>query len=294
MSSAAAVAIRLASLEKSIGELVRGVGRLTLQLSADRLRPSMPRSPPPSPPPPSPPLTPPPPLTPLTPPPPPLTLSTSPICPPAPRKAGRGEGKGRALVFFDLETTGLGKTANIRIREIGAIELSAVSASLGFREAVNPCVPVQPQALAVAPVIDDAETADTWQYVGQRFRAWMDDCYPGGVVLAGFNSKRYDSRIFCFEQQRWGHRCSRDLEFVDMMEVFRHFFPEVGKPRRLENYHKHVFDGLSIPSAHTALGDAMALRDIAATLDKDKLWAEVEKHKETLDGVCKRCGIDVY
>ena len=270
--AAAQLSKRLASLEGRVGDLIAALDRLTLSRTG---------TPPPPPPP-----------------------------PPPPRP------KCRALVFYDFETSGIGMaTANVRIHEVGAIPLVSPLDGLpsrpavdGFREAVDPLVPMKSKrASSLSYAEDDNDPSgspDTWKAVGARFCDWIEQCWPphevSEVVLAGFNSKRYDSRVLLFECQRHAVRLPRHLHFVDMRDVFKHFFPDLNTPPLdLNRYHRAAFDGLSIVSAHTALGDAVALRDITAAAcpdddDDAALWRAVDAEKETLGGVAKRCKIAQY
>jgi len=150
----------------------------------------------------------------------------------------------------------------------------------------------------VAPDAPDAATAKPWKDVGTSFHEWLKTLQASSepaptVVLGAFNGKRYDSRIWAFENARHGvDNMPVDLHFVDLMPIFRKLIPEVTKPRTLSHYHEHAFDR-PIASAHTALGDSYALRDLVGKLDRKALWAAIDQHVETMDGVYKRCTLPV-
>ena len=212
----------------------------------------------------------------------------------------------RILVVFDFETNGIGATRNIRIRECGAVAATstskerqrAVAELPPFRKAVDPQVEVTEAVKAIAPDAPDATEAETWDVVGHNFHAWLETIRASSepapkIVLAAFNGKRFDSRIWAFENAR--HKVlnvPQDLYFVDLMEVFRTMIPDVKKPRTLAHYHGHVMK-CPIASAHTALGDSYALRDIVNSLDSTTLWSAIDDRLETADGVYRRCGLNV-
>ena len=201
------------------------------------------------------------------------------------------------VVFYDLETTGLGPTDKIGIREIGA---AAFSNNGIFRRPVTPTQKITAGALAVAPMASDAGDAKQWSSVGRDFYAWLAcqlataEPMPT-IYIAGYNSKRYDSRILMFENRRHDvsipANVARNLRFVDMLEVIRTLEPDIDKPRTLERVHQKMV-GNAITSAHTALGDTYALKDISLVLKDrhgDKFWHELKNRAESLDGVMKRC-----
>lgn len=212
----------------------------------------------------------------------------------------------RILIAFDFETTGLGLTADIRIREIGAVPVAsslkandaAVASMKPFRMPVDPQKAVDTTALAVAPDASDASSAQPWSVVGPLFHAWLHTVQGTSepaptIVLGGYNSKRYDSRIWAFENARAGVTdFPVDLHFVDLMAVFRQLAPEVETPRTLANFHD-VLLNRRIASMHTALGDSIALRDIVDSFPRERLWQAVDQHLENADGVYHRCELDV-
>lgn len=204
------------------------------------------------------------------------------------------------LIAFDLETTGLGKTSAIRVREIGAVAVSNQPCE-PFRSAVNPGVDIAVSAAAkkISPDPPDMATAPQWSGVGPKFHAWLEavrkQCPSpdAKIVLMGYNSKRYDSRILAFENCRHNVRTEPTaLHFVDLMPVLRKHVPEVEKPRTLARYHAHLL-GRPIASAHTALGDAVAVRDIWRAIDCEEVRKLMQAEIERADGVYKRCGLPV-
>ncbi len=201
---------------------------------------------------------------------------------------------------------GIGRTSAIRIREIGAVPVCSdckehhrrVAEMPPFREPVDPQVAVSDAVKAIAPDAEDAATAKPWKEVGTAFHTWLETLQATSepaptIVLAAFNGKRFDSRIWAFENKRHGiTNVPVDLHFVDLMAVFRKLMPEVVVPRTLARYHEQVLKR-PIVSAHTALGDSYALRDLINHVPNAALWAAIDQHVELADGVYRRCGLPV-
>jgi len=84
------------------------------------------------------------------------------------------------------------------------------------------------------------------------------------------------------------------VQFVDMMEVVRALEPDIDKPRTLARVHQNLV-GNAITSAHTALGDTYALKDIGLVLEERhgaRFWHEIKNRAESLHGVMKRCKLN--
>ena len=201
------------------------------------------------------------------------------------------------LVLFDFETTGIGKTNNIAIREVGAVSFET---SAAFRKAVNPWKATSKVAFEIAPDASDLQKAENWCEVAPQFLTWLDtqldDEPEGKLYLAGWNSKRYDSRIFMYENQRSGidlDKYKQKVYFVDMLEVTKILRPDIKAPRTLSRVYE-IMVGKTITSAHTALGDSEAVKSIALILaekHKDKFWQKIEEKSENIHAVMKRCEI---
>jgi len=189
------------------------------------------------------------------------------------------------LIFFDLETTGLGKTAEIRICEIGAVDYQSGET---FQRYVNPLVHVHKGASEIHKLKKDfLQLQPDWGIIGH---AWHDHLrHPGDVIIAGFNSKRYDSRILMFENTRHGIEVPSQLYTVDLREVFKILYPSCTKTS-LQGYFQHCCDRDEVPDAHTAVGDAKALFDLTTQVsNQEHLWKLIHEKKESWESVRKRC-----
>jgi DNA polymerase III epsilon subunit-like protein len=185
------------------------------------------------------------------------------------------------VVYFDLETTGLGKTADIRICEIGMVRASNGEQ---FQQYVNPTIDVSSSASRVHGLKKEFLSKHaSWEHVGAEMNGFLDQG-EREVILAGFNSKRYDSRILFFEHDRHNlafsnsNSNSNHLCFVDFRDIFPHFFKLTGK-KTLGAYHEHV-TGEPISNAHTAVGDCLALQTIVEHISDTALLYELIAKKK--------------
>ena len=193
------------------------------------------------------------------------------------------------LCLFDLETTGLGKTSQIRICEAGLVEY------MGGRVHQWHVNPLQSVSLAAARVHklknEFLRLQDPWSKVGKEFNASLegmreDTSTP--IVLGGFNSKRYDSRILTFEHHRHGLHYPANVFFVDFRDIFPQFIRLEGK-KGLADYHRSA-TGKEINSAHTAVADAKAIGNVLDTIeDRGRLRELIEEKMEASEAVIKRC-----
>ena len=190
------------------------------------------------------------------------------------------------LHLFDFETTGLGKTKHIRICELGVVKYSNHQTKL--QHYVNPTVGVSSSAQKVHGLKREfLETFNTWEKVGKKLNGYV--LSEGTVLLGGFNSKRYDSRILFFEHLRHGLELPNRLSFIDFRDVFKEIFPNVTTPKTLNAYYHNV-TGEDIPDAHTAVGDCLAIAKILESVtDTTTLEQSMIKHKESVSSLTKRC-----
>jgi len=127
-----------------------------------------------------------------------------------------------------------------------------------------------------------------WKEVQPKWEAWLEQQRPSSdvpLILGGFNSKRYDSRILTFHTD---YQHPRNLFFVDFREVFAGVFDDLQGRKSLGAYHKHVLKR-DITSAHTAVADAKAIVDICKTMDQEGLFDLISEKMESSEGVVKRC-----
>ena len=195
-------------------------------------------------------------------------------------------------VAFDFETTGLGKTAEIRVVQIGAQALDAALRPVDrFVRFVNPSMPIQPSAVLVHG-IDDARVSGeaTWAEVGAAFNEWMDRV-RGGVdaplTLLAHNGKRYDARIMCFEHFRHGLRLPSGARHADTIDVLKRVLP--GRDNyKLGEVHGDLL-GRELENAHDAMADVDGMCALLRHLGADTVGAAADKVGEPLDAIARRC-----
>ena len=211
----------------------------------------------------------------------------------------------KAIICYDLETTSIGDTSKIGIREIAAIcgpcpmwgEKDRDTQYDVFRSAVNPEMKTSKAAQDIAPV--DITDAETWDIVGTSFARWIHGQLGKAepqpkLFLCGWNSKRFDSRILMFNNAKYGvdfTQLARSVFFVDLLEIVKMMRPEIKAPRKLATVHKKIVGG-PMRGEHTAMGDSDAVRSIALQLsinDEERFWTLIDEKSETLWAVMKRC-----
>jgi DNA polymerase III alpha subunit (gram-positive type) len=189
---------------------------------------------------------------------------------------------------WDLETTGLGKTINIRIWDIAVVSGNKSK----FQRYVNPGEHLSTGATKITGMRwSELKAYPTWNTIGDEFNQFIEEV--GAVVLIGFNSKRYDSRILFFEQEHHTkHPLPESLQFLDLRDILPQFVQLRTKPRSLSRYYHHFFHK-DIVSKHTAEADANATLDIFNALRErfgdERVLAAAHDHLETVAGVRKRC-----
>jgi DNA polymerase III epsilon subunit-like protein len=204
--------------------------------------------------------------------------------------AQRKQSASPILCLFDLETTGLGKTAHIKICEYGMVNYTTGRV---FQRHVNPLQAVSESVTRIHGLRSDfLARQSSWKRVGVELNDAIEEARDGDnskpVILGGFNSKRYDSRILTFEHHRHGLRYPPNVFFVDFREILTDFVP-LQKKKGLAEYHKAA-TGKEIVSAHTAVADARAIANILDTItDRDALFEKIEGSMEATEACIRRC-----
>ena len=190
------------------------------------------------------------------------------------------------LCLFDLETTGLGKTKHIKICEIGAVNYTSGAV---FQQYVNPGVPVPDAAVSVHHITNEMlQQKPGWQEIQPEWEARLEKQRPSPdvpLILGGYYSKRYDSRILTFHMN---YQYPPNIFFVDFWEIFPIVFDDLQGKKGLGAFHQHVL-GRDIPSAHTAVADAQAIVSLCQKIEPEQLDTLIEEKKESAEGVIKRC-----
>lgn len=204
---------------------------------------------------------------------------------------------GPVFIVYDFETTGLGKTNDIRIRQIGAKALNSNLAQVGvFSKFVNPGVPTSKGAKKVCNITPENEeivmSMPAWDITGLEFYRWCeemrDNRHDIPLYLIAHNGKRYDARILCFENQR--HSIT-DWQFnkhsVDSIELFKELYPGQSTYRLGDLYRSVI--GFELKDAHDAMADVQGVVELMAQSDTDDVVKAVLCHSESFNAVLKRC-----
>ena len=201
------------------------------------------------------------------------------------------------FVLYDFETTGMGKTSEIRIRQIGARAISSKTLeSIGtFTTFVNPGVPTSEGAKKVCRI--DAANEEyvaglgTWREAGRRFSNWLqdmrnhnDDC---PLHLIAHNGKRFDARILTFENARhYIDFNTFEVHSCDSIDVFKKVYPGLTS-YSLGNIYQDVL-GRELKGAHDAMVDVDGMWRLMK-YKKDDAIANVISNSECFRHVQKRC-----
>ena len=186
--------------------------------------------------------------------------------------------------------TGLGKTSEIRICEVGAILLDQEMNELSqFEEYVNPKRDIGSGATAVNGITNDfVKNLDDWSVVGLRFYQWIAGFAEGlPVTLCAHNAKRFDGRILFFENSRHKVPNLPNLFLSDSIPVFKELFPNCSDYKLGTIYFEQFKEKIS--NQHTALGDVTAMLRLLECYDHQLVRDKVTKHNESFSAVIKRC-----
>lgn len=158
----------------------------------------------------------------------------------------------KALVFLDLETTGL-SVGSDRIVEISLLKLNVDNSTEIKTKRVNPGIPIPAAVSKIHGIFDkDVQNEPNFKQVASEFVKFI-----GNADLAGFNSNKFDVPILLEEFLR--AEVDFDLEgrsLVDVQNIF-HFM----EPRNLRAAYK-FYCQKPLENAHSAEADVVATFEI--------------------------------
>jgi DNA polymerase III subunit epsilon len=180
----------------------------------------------------------------------------------------------RALVFFDLETTGL-RVGVDRIVELAVIRLSPNGDVLERVRRFNPEIPIPPESTRIHGIRDeDVAHEPTFPQVARALAQLLDPC-----DLAGFNIRRFDLPMLSAEFSRAG--VPFDLSPRKVIDVQMIFHRE--EPRDLSAAVRFYL-GRELEDAHSALAD---IRATAAVLGAQLArYPHLPRQMDGLHGYC--------
>ncbi|MEK8023672.1 MAG: 3'-5' exonuclease [Candidatus Hydrogenedentota bacterium] len=182
----------------------------------------------------------------------------------------------RAVVFFDLETTGTNAKTD-RIVEIALIRIEPNGIESTFHSLVNPGIPIPIETTRVHGISDqDVATAPSFQEIAERVAAFMGDS-----DIAGFNVVRFDLDLLVAEFQRVGVPFDREgRRAFDAMTIYH-------QRERRDLSAAHLFYcEKPLENAHSALADTQAsLRIMRAQFDR---YPDLPTDPDELNKVCNK------
>jgi DNA polymerase-3 subunit epsilon len=158
----------------------------------------------------------------------------------------------RAVVFFDLEATGVAPLED-RIVDIALIKRLPSGLEEAFTSYVNPGVPIPPEASAIHHITDEmVRQAPSFRELAARVLEFIKD-----ADLGGFNVLKYDIPMLGAEFKRCGLELPMDgRRVLDSFVIFQRM-----EPRNLGAAYK-FYCGKSLEDAHRAEPDARAAGEV--------------------------------
>jgi len=158
----------------------------------------------------------------------------------------------RALVVFDLETTGT-NIATDRIVEIGALKIHTDGREEFRRHLVNPSIPIPAEVTAIHGITDeDVKDAPSFKDLSNNLLSFISNC-----DLAGYNCIKFDVPVLVEEFLRAG--IDFDLKgrrVIDVQNIFHKM-----EQRTLRAAYR-FYCQKELENAHTAEADARATYEI--------------------------------
>lgn len=195
-------------------------------------------------------------------------------------------------VVFDFETNGIGKTANIRVCQIGATALDeAFSVVDHYAHFCNPLVKIDASAVKVHGFDTDfVSKFDSWEIVGGNFMRWLDllrnDQQDNPLTLMAHNGKRFDARILVSENARHSIGMPRNLFHCDSIDVMKTIFPGK-KSYALGRIYEDVI-GEPLADAHDAMADVSGVIKVLKRGPPGELTRAIATHRESFNHIIKR------
>jgi DNA polymerase-3 subunit epsilon len=168
----------------------------------------------------------------------------------------------RALVFLDLETTGLNISKD-RIVDITLLKIHPDGREESKTRLINPEMPIPEEATKIHGITDEKVSGEAkFKQIAKSFKEFLEGC-----DLCGFNIKGFDIPMLEAEFRSVGIEFSRvGRRIIDTQVIFHKL-----NPRNLETaYLKYC--GKKLENSHTSDVDARASAEI--------LDAQLEAHDE--------------
>lgn len=165
----------------------------------------------------------------------------------------------KAIVFFDLEATGLNVTKD-RIVEIGIIKINTDNTEERLVQLINPEIAIPQEVIDIHGITNDmVKDQPTFKAFAPTLLAFI-----GNADLAGYNSNKYDIPLLLEEFVRAEADFSMtDRNCIDVQNIFHKM-----EKRTLEAAYQ-FYCNKTIENAHSAEADIVATYEVLkAQLDK--------------------------
>jgi DNA polymerase-3 subunit epsilon len=160
----------------------------------------------------------------------------------------------KPIVFYDLETTGI-DVENSRIVQIAML---AGSGEVLLDTLVQPGCPIPAGASAVHGITDEAvASSPPFAEIAAQVQGLVE-----GVVLAGYNSRRFDAPLLDAELRRAGQP---GLDFASLEEIDLYAAWAALEPRTLVGAVRR-FLNKDLEGAHSALHDVRATQEVMGAM----------------------------
>lgn len=172
--------------------------------------------------------------------------------------------KGRHIIFYDVETTGL-KSKTSKILSLSAIKYKYEDNL--FKEIdrldvfINPCLPIPEEASKVNGITNEKvkDEMDEWDTHEKIIRPFFGD----NPILAGYNILKFDD---LFMQLLWLRSCGVELKPEAELDILRMVQEKMNlKSSTLENAAKELGADFGL-SFHTSIDDVIATERVAELL----------------------------
>jgi len=184
----------------------------------------------------------------------------------------------KAIVFFDLETTGV-NTQKDRIVQMAYIKIKPDGEREEKSILVNPEMPIPVEASNVHGITNDmVKDANTFKSISKSLFSFLDGC-----DLGGFNSDQFDIPLLIEEFKRAG------IDFptweLNLLDVRKNEWRK--SPNKLFDIYKR-YTGQVLEDAHDALADIRATIKVLECQQKDEPDMSIYEIDEACQGDRKR------
>lgn len=166
---------------------------------------------------------------------------------------------GKAIAFFDLETTGINVSVD-RIVEIGVLKIYPDGREEMLEQRINPLIPIPKVTSEIHGIYDaDVRLMPTFKEFAPELAQFI-----GNADLAGYNSNRFDVPLLIEEFLRNGVDFDlRNRRMIDVQNIFMKM-----EQRTLSAAHQFYLKK-PMENAHNAMADVKATYEVfKAQLDR--------------------------